>query len=118
MARGAFLHRKSPMTWPPVRPEYTERGCCPGYGEFAALPRRLSLTGEEAHRFDPLWIEDPLNPTNNVGRNCFRIRQIQRSFAHAADALTSADSNSQLGSILRVEPTGEARYGRGPCIHG
>lgn len=108
VARGAFLHRKSPMTWPPVRSEYIERDYCPDYTEFAALPHKLSLTGEEAHRFDPLWIEDPLNPTNNVGRNCFRIRQIQRSLAHAADALTTAEASSQLGSILRVEHAGEA----------
>jgi len=63
----------------------------------------FSLTGEGAHRFDPLWVEDPLNPTNNVGRNCFRIRQIQRSFARAADALTASEASSQLRSILRVE---------------
>ena len=43
--------------------------------------------GAEAHRFDPLWIEDPLSPENNVGRNCFRIRQIQRMFAEAFDSL-------------------------------
>lgn len=24
---------------------------------------------------DPIYIDDPLFPTNNVGRNCFRIHQ-------------------------------------------
>jgi hypothetical protein len=27
--------------------------------------------------FDPLFVEDPLNPHNNVGRNAFRIFQIK-----------------------------------------
>ena len=27
--------------------------------------------------FDPLYIEDPLRPSNIVGRNCFRISAIQ-----------------------------------------
>jgi len=103
VARGAFLHRKNPTTWPAVRPEYIERGFCPGSLEFAALTRKLSMTGDEAHRFDPLWVEDPLNPTNNVGRNCFRIGQIQRSMARAADALTASEASYQLRAILRVE---------------
>lgn len=59
---------------------------------FASLDRRHTSTGEE-HRsdgarhqdaagltvpfqFDPLFIEDPLTPGNNVGRNCFRVFQV------------------------------------------
>ena len=34
-------------------------------------------------RFDPMWVEDPLNPGNNVGRNAFRIFQVQRAFSDA-----------------------------------
>eukprot|EP00928_Gymnodinium_smaydae_P030160 TRINITY_DN22490_c0_g2_i1.p1 TRINITY_DN22490_c0_g2~~TRINITY_DN22490_c0_g2_i1.p1 ORF type:complete len:1116 (+),score=185.70 TRINITY_DN22490_c0_g2_i1:422-3349(+) len=105
VARCAFLDRKSPSTWPPVQAEYVERGFSPGAGEFASLPRKLSLTGEEAHRFDPLWIEDPLNPTNNVGRNCFRLRQIQRAMARAAETLTTASPEAavDLRAILRFD---------------
>ena len=35
--------------------------------------------------FDPLYVEDPLEPSNNVGRNCFRIYAIQQELykAHA-----------------------------------
>lgn len=33
--------------------------------------------------FDPLYVEDPLRPGNNVGRNCFRIYAIQQEFAKA-----------------------------------
>lgn len=114
VARCAFPQRKAPMTWPPVHDAFTKRGLCPGPGEFASLPRKLSLTGEEAHRFDPLWIEDPLNPTNNVGRNCFRIRQIQRALAHAADALTANEASSQLRTILRVENSAGLASGASP----
>ena len=32
------------------------------------------------YKFDPLFIEDPLNPGNNVGRNCFRVLQVQKSW--------------------------------------
>jgi len=103
VARGAFLHRRSPIAWPPPQAEYVERRLCPGIGEFASLSRRITLTGEWAHRFDPLWIEDPLNPTNNVGRNCFRIRQIQRSLARAADALAANEASAHLRLILRAE---------------
>ena len=33
--------------------------------------------------FDPLYVEDPLRPSNNVGRNCFRIYAIQQEFCKA-----------------------------------
>ncbi|CAE8701075.1 unnamed protein product, partial [Polarella glacialis] len=108
VARGAFLHRKHPMSWPPEQAHLVEKGLLnTGKSEFSLLPRKLEMTGEEAHRFDPLWVEDPLNPTNNVGRNCFRIRQIQRSLARAADAMAASEAGSQLRSILRVESQGD-----------
>jgi DNA polymerase sigma len=47
--------------------------------------------------FDPLFVEDPLRPENNVGRNSFRINQIQRVFSDAHRALTATlewDMNS------------------------
>ena len=45
------------------------------------------------HWFDPLYIEDPLRPSNNVGRNCFRIYAIQQEFgkAHQLCMLRLAD---------------------------
>jgi hypothetical protein len=48
--------------------------------------------------FDTLHIEDPLNIHNNVGRNCFRIAQIQRAFADAFAALTSTSIPTAIGS--------------------
>jgi len=36
---------------------------------------------------DPLFIEDPFQPDNNIGRNCFRVLQIQKAFAAASVVL-------------------------------
>ena len=38
--------------------------------------------------FDPLYIEDPLRTSNNVGRNCFRISAIQIEFQKAHQLCT------------------------------
>ena len=40
--------------------------------------------------FDPLFVEDPLSPSNNVGRNAFRINQVQRAFSDAHRALAAS----------------------------
>nr|CCA19321.1 conserved hypothetical protein [Albugo laibachii Nc14] len=44
----------------------------------------------DPHKFDPIFLEDPLQPSNNVGRNCFRITQIRRSFSAAHEILVCA----------------------------
>jgi hypothetical protein len=43
-----------------------------------------------SYNFDPLWVEDPLNESNNVGRNAFRYLQVQRAFSDAHRALVAA----------------------------
>ncbi|KAL3927534.1 MAG: hypothetical protein SGBAC_013049 [Bacillariaceae sp.] len=40
--------------------------------------------------FDPLFVEDPLSSRNNVGRNAFRIFQVQRAFSDAHRALVAS----------------------------
>jgi hypothetical protein len=40
--------------------------------------------------FDPLFVEDPLSYGNNVGRNAFRIFQVQRAFSDAHRALVAS----------------------------
>lgn len=42
------------------------------------------------YTFDPLFVEDPLSEGNNVGRNAFRIFQVQRAFSDAHRALFAA----------------------------
>jgi DNA polymerase sigma len=42
------------------------------------------------YTFDPLFVEDPLSAANNVGRNAFRIFQVQRAFSDAHRALVAS----------------------------
>lgn len=49
-------------------------------------------------KFDPLFIEDPLEPRNNVGRNCFRIFQVQKCWSDAC-----ATVMAKLRSIEKME---------------
>ncbi|XP_072977405.1 uncharacterized protein [Typha angustifolia] len=55
---------------------------------------RVSIQGsgvymnrERGHSIDPIHIDDPLYPANNVGRNCFRIHQCIKAFADAYSVL-------------------------------
>jgi hypothetical protein len=61
---------------------------------------------EPPNHFDPLHIEDPLQPNNNVGRNVFRIRQIQKVFGEAAEALRvgTGDGRGALGCLISWSP--------------
>ena len=47
--------------------------------------------------FDPFYVEDPINPGNNVGRNSFRIYQVKRAFSDAHASILASlewDMNS------------------------
>ncbi|KAG0491932.1 hypothetical protein HPP92_005330 [Vanilla planifolia] len=50
-----------------------------GSGVYMKRERGLSI--------DPIHIDDPLFPSNNVGRNCFRIHQCIKAFADAYTTL-------------------------------
>ncbi|KAJ4951824.1 hypothetical protein NE237_028656 [Protea cynaroides] len=61
---------------------------------FDPRQMRISIQGngvyvnrERGHSIDPIHIDDPLFPTNNVGRNCFRIHQCIKAFADAYSTL-------------------------------
>lgn len=59
------------------------------------------LPAGRPYTFDPLFVEDPMNAGNNVGRNAFRIFQVQRAFSDAHRALVASlewDINSTDGS--------------------
>ncbi|XP_074272967.1 uncharacterized protein LOC141596656 [Silene latifolia] len=49
----------------------------------------LYINRERGYSIDPIYIDDPLFPTNNVGRNCFRIHQCIKAFADAYSILES-----------------------------
>lgn len=42
------------------------------------------------YNLDPLLVEDPLNESNNVGRNAFRIFSVLRAFSDAHRALVAS----------------------------
>ncbi|KAJ4804100.1 Non-canonical poly(A) RNA polymerase PAPD5 [Rhynchospora pubera] len=53
----------------------------------------LYLNRERGLSIDPIHIDDPLYPANNVGRNCFRIHQCIKAFADAFSLLESETEN-------------------------
>jgi len=59
----------------------------------------------QPYKFDPLYIEDPMCPTNNVGRNCFRVFQIQRAWYDAwrllEDTLISSPCSTTTATVRR-----------------
>ena len=59
--------------------------------------RHGRVYGFDPHKFDPLHIEDPLLPTNNVGRNCFRINYILRACSTALSKLLN-EGPSKIGA--------------------
>ena len=65
------------------------------YSSPEFLRRGVSLSGStsELRRplHDPVFIEDPLDPTNNVGRSCYGINLVIAAFAEARDAIMRAD---------------------------
>ena len=50
---------------------------------------------------DPLYIEDPLDPRNNVGRTCFGVSQVVQAFEEALTAvrLSTAPATEDAGLV-------------------
>ena len=59
-------------------------------------------TPTQDHKFDPLFVEDPLGTGNNIGRNCFRVTQIRRAFASALEELRNTDVHNMTSNINGV----------------
>lgn len=51
---------------------------------------RVASDPSRPFTFDPLFVEDPTSPNNNVGRNSFRINQVQRAFSDAHRTLAAS----------------------------
>ncbi|KAM3573175.1 hypothetical protein VYU27_004849 [Nannochloropsis oceanica] len=64
---------------------------------------------ENPYKFDPLYLEDPICPSNNIGRNCFRIFQIQRAWNDAWQALDpgSGEGAPRLNRMLSTQEVAE-----------
>ncbi|KAI3981360.1 hypothetical protein MKX01_001805 [Papaver californicum] len=76
---------------------------------FDPRQMRISIQGtgvyvnrERGQCIDPIHIDDPLFPANNVGRNCFRIHQCIKAFADAytilENELTCLPSNGDTST--------------------
>ncbi|CAA7047309.1 unnamed protein product [Microthlaspi erraticum] len=89
---------------------------------FDPRQMRVSVQGsgiyrnrERGYSIDPIHIDDPLFPTNNVGRNCFRIHQCIKAFSEAYSVLeneltciTSPSDTSTKKSIRML--LGQPKY--------
>lgn len=65
-------------------------------GTMMTMMMEYQQSHVDPHKFDPVFIEDPLRPSNNVGRNCFRIMQIRRALASAHQTLLMASQSSSV----------------------
>lgn len=54
--------------------------------QLASMNPYSTIT-HEPYKFDPIYIDDPLQEGNNVGRNCFRIFQIQKCFSETVQSI-------------------------------
>jgi len=84
---------------------------CAGYGctEDAALGGFVTREHRalEAFELHPILVCDPVCPTNNVAKGCYRIAQIQRVFQQAAGAaIAAANAAVDVASVAgsRDEP--------------
>eukprot|EP00397_Hematodinium_sp_SG-2012_P001307 GEMP01001308.1.p1 GENE.GEMP01001308.1~~GEMP01001308.1.p1 ORF type:complete len:1381 (+),score=335.23 GEMP01001308.1:85-4227(+) len=84
VVRAQFVRRDG-SDWKDVLPQFLEKG----WGK----PRCLN---SDSHPYDPMFIEDPLNPSNNISRNCFRIKQIQKVFDKALETLLQDSDISRI----------------------
>ena len=63
------------------------------------LNNRTNYLSYVPYKFDPLFVEDPLNPGNNVGRNCFRVLQVQRCWSDVYRVMTQQLRVSQRDGV-------------------
>lgn len=52
---------------------------------------------------DPVVIQDPVDPLNNIGKNCFGFRQVQLVFDEARRAILNAPATSLLGAAFQTQ---------------
>ena len=67
--------------------------------QFGSGTNNINAAGDIFFQFDPLYIEDPLSPGNNIGRNTFRINTVLKAFGYAYSLLEA--------QLRRSEATGQ-----------
>lgn len=72
----------------------------------------MGIAFNTPYKFDPLFVEDPLLQGNNVGRNCFRIQQVQRVWSHGytilMEKLAMIEAHGTLVPLLHCLFSGDA----------
>ena len=108
------MRMRSPNLRPPRFPATVVRYPPPSVTQAAKHTRDTNDTGTmtasnhsnpygRSFNFDPLFVEDPLSAGNNVGRNAFRIFQVQRAFSDAHRALVASlewDSHAEEEMLM------------------
>ena len=90
--RNSFNERAKPPRFQPLhRQSSFQNAFQPHMPQHPAqhLDQPRSLHSGKPCTFDPIWVEDPLNPGNNVGRNAFRIFQVLVRFRLVYGSVTS-----------------------------
>ncbi|KAK8795454.1 hypothetical protein WA158_000111 [Blastocystis sp. Blastoise] len=76
----------------------SEHGASLQNGFFYISPDVKSSLNSHGYS-NPLYIIDPLDPTNNLGKNCFRIANVKQSFKLASDRLIQSRKNDKPTSL-------------------
>ena len=109
----AFVGSLPPSGPPPAHPPPTTPQQQQQQHSVAPPPDGSAQDHRIPYTFDPLWVEDPLSESNNVGRNAFRFLQVQRAFSDAHRALVAAlewDVQSSCGELASDGVNGTAEY--------
>lgn len=72
----------------------------PSFAHMAELPQRAGLMAA-----DPVVILDPLDERNNIGRSCYRVAAVQKTFADAASLL---ELSLHAPAAARPSPAGQS----------
>ena len=76
----------------------------PAPPERCAPDARDQLLVVQAFELHPILVCDPVCPTNNVAKGCYRIAQIQRVFQQAASAaIAAANAAVDVASVAGSE---------------
>jgi DNA polymerase sigma len=103
----------SPLVPRPYQPYSSDDGRA--ISESGGAQKHIRMYGFDPHKFDPLHIEDPLNGTNNVGRNCFRVNYILRACSNGlakilregklVAGVNTPEYFSILGTLMTIPPS-------------
>jgi len=74
--------------------------------EFLDKGVRFGNDGRRKPLGDPCFIEDPLDPNNNVGRSCFGIQQVMEHFSKALEAIRAYEQETSVTTLAHSSMLG------------